>query len=115
MVLLAPIKRACWSFAPDRMVRKEIDKNWNLRNEAPTWEPIPVNVPGDLYSDLLAEGIIDDPYYRDNELEALKLSDLEFSYETRFDAGEDILQKEHVELVTWTRFTNGCKLRLFFC
>lgn len=37
-------------------------------------------VPGSVYSFLLNQGLIEDPYYRDNELKALALMDNEFTF-----------------------------------
>lgn len=45
----------------------------------------PACVPGSVYSDLLNAGRLDDPYYRDNEMNALKLMDNDFEYTGLFD------------------------------
>ena len=42
-------------------------------------------VPGSVYSFLLENGKIDDPYYRDNELQALKLMDYNYTFCYDFD------------------------------
>ena len=49
------------------------------------------NVPGSLYSFLLDAGMMDDPYWRDNEFDALALShnDYTFSRSFSFEKGED--------------------------
>ena len=41
---------------------------------------------------------MEDPYYRDNELKALKIMDNDFTYITRFDVPEAILGRESVLL-----------------
>lgn len=41
-------------------------------------------VPGSVYSFLLDKGLMDDPYYRDNELKALALMDEEYSFSKVF-------------------------------
>lgn len=42
-------------------------------------------VPGSVYSFLLGNGLMDDPYYRQNELEALKLMENEFVFSRNFN------------------------------
>ncbi len=79
------------------MVITEITQNWKLR-EAGTETFVPAIVPGDLYSDLLRNGIIEEPYYRDNELAALKLSENRYEYETVFFADAAVTEKERVLL-----------------
>ena len=45
--------------------------------------PIETKVPSTVYGTLLEKGLIPDPFYRDNELDALKLMENDFAYETR--------------------------------
>ncbi len=54
-----------------------------------TEEFLPAAVPGSVYQDLLDNGRMEDPYYRDNELKALKIMDNDFTYVTYFDAPEE--------------------------
>ncbi len=42
-------------------------------------------VPGSLYSFLLDKGLMEDPYWRDNELFALELCDHDYTFERTFD------------------------------
>ena len=42
-------------------------------------------VPGSMYSFLLNAGLIEDPYYRDNEFSALKLSESDYTFSREFD------------------------------
>ena len=79
------------------MITVSLDKNWIMKDKS--WdEYLPAFVPGDLYSDLLRNQIIEDPYYRDNELETLKLSGREYEYKTVFQAGADLCEKDRVLL-----------------
>lgn len=79
------------------MITVSLEQNWMLKDRS--WDNyIPAFVPGDLYSDLLRNEKIADPYYRDNELEALKLSDREYEYRTVFTTGSDICEKDRVLL-----------------
>jgi beta-mannosidase len=59
---------------------------WQLSyNNAGVRETLPAIVPGSVYSDLLAAGRMDDPYYRDNELAALKLMENDYTYSRGFE------------------------------
>lgn len=49
-------------------------------------------VPGSVYSALLELNLMPDPYYRDNELEALKLMENDFVYETTVQVTEEMLE-----------------------
>ena len=79
------------------MITVSLDNNWIMKDKS--WDSyIPAFVPGELYSDLLRNEKIEDPYYRDNELEALKLSEREYEYKTVFSVGRDICEKDRVLL-----------------
>jgi len=55
-------------------------------------------VPGCFHTDLLNAGIIDDPFYRDNEYNYMWLTELDFVYEREFDVPEKFLIKDKVML-----------------
>lgn len=59
---------------------------------------IPGTIPGSVYSFLLANGQMDDPYYRDNELKALKLMEQDFCFKKTFAVTQEILACETIEL-----------------
>lgn len=71
------------------MITQKLDKNWKMR-EAGGGHWIDAKVPGTVYGDLLANGVIEDPYYRDNENRILPLMEYDYEYETRFDIDENI-------------------------
>ncbi|MDR0325878.1 MAG: glycoside hydrolase family 2 protein [Oscillospiraceae bacterium] len=48
-------------------------------------DPLPVTVPGSVYSALLDNQKIEDPFWRDNELEALELMEHDFIFSRSFD------------------------------
>ncbi|MGE5494213.1 MAG: beta-mannosidase [Burkholderiales bacterium] len=56
------------------------------------------SVPGSVYSDLIAAGAMDDPYWRDNENAALKLMEHDFVYTKTFTADENLLGCDRVLL-----------------
>ncbi len=55
-------------------------------------EWLPARVPGSVYSTLLELGLMPDPYYRDNELEALNLMENDFVYETTVQVTDEMLE-----------------------
>ncbi len=59
---------------------------------------LPAVVPGSVYQDLLTNGKLEDPYYRDNELKALKVMENDFTYETHFAVSEGLLECERTLL-----------------
>lgn len=54
-------------------------------------ESVPASVPGSVYQDLLQNGLIEDPFYRDNEDAALALMENGFVYSRAFEATEQLL------------------------
>lgn len=72
------------------MKKIELNGAWQMRF-ADTNEWLPAHVPGSVYSDLLSNGEIPDPYYRDNEDAVLKLMDHDFIYRRTFElTAEDL-------------------------
>lgn len=65
------------------MIKISLNGAWQMRF-ADAYEWITAKVPGSVYSDLLANGAIPDPYYRDNEMEVLKLMENDFVYRRNF-------------------------------
>lgn len=55
-------------------------------------------VPGSVYSILLENGKMEDPYYGDNELAALKIMDHDFLFEKTFEVPEEIKECEQILL-----------------
>ncbi|MBQ7655307.1 MAG: glycoside hydrolase family 2 protein [Clostridia bacterium] len=71
---------------------------WQLRVLGWDKGPVAATVPGSVYHDLLTAGEMPDPFYRDNEMDALKLMDNDFSYTRAFDVSDDLLQSDAVLL-----------------
>lgn len=59
---------------------------------------IEANVPGSVYSDMLKASKMQDPYWRDNELQALALMDNDFKYSRKFFISEELLDSDSVLL-----------------
>ena len=58
--------------------------------------PVPAAVPGCVHTDLLAAGLIPDPYVGDNELKLLWIGRCDWTYRGTFDLGP--VEADHVEL-----------------
>ena len=71
---------------------------WTLNVSGGEFGPVPATVPGSVYTDLLNAGKIPDPFYRDNENEALKLMEHDFTYTRAFEVPEDLLACDRVLL-----------------
>lgn len=80
------------------MHHQPLHNNWILQ-EAGTNETIPVKVPGTVHTDLLSNGQIPDPFYRDNEKKLQWISEKSWLYSTQFDAEEALLGQQNIELV----------------
>ena len=48
----------------------------------------PAQVPGTVYTDLLRNGQMEDPFWKDNEYRALDLMEKDYEYETAFEGTE---------------------------
>ncbi len=59
---------------------------------------VPATVPGSVYHDLLAAELIPDPFWRDNEVEALRLMEHSFRYTRTFEVPEALLACDRVLL-----------------
>jgi beta-mannosidase len=57
------------------------------------------NVPGCVHTDLLANKLIEDPFYRDDEPKLQWVGKTDWEYRATFDASPDLLKREHVEMV----------------
>lgn len=55
-------------------------------------------VPGSVYADLLRNGAMEDPFYRDNEMKALSLMEHDFIYSRAFPVSSALLAMERVLL-----------------
>ena len=78
------------------MLNINLNGNWNLQIEGKDAGLLPgqgirAQVPGTVIGTLLANRLIPDPYYRDNELKILPLMDNDFCYTTVFNVTGQML------------------------
>ena len=71
---------------------------WSLTIPGTDFGLVPAQVPGSVYHDLLSAVRIPDPFFRDNENEALKLMEHDFLYARGFTADAALLACEAVLL-----------------
>lgn len=68
-----------------------LNGTWTLEIPGSGFGMVSASVPGSVYHDLLNAQLIPDPFYRDNEMDALKLMDNNFHYSRAFHVTEDLL------------------------
>ena len=56
-------------------------------------------VPGLIHTDLLAQKLIPDPFYRDNEKKVQWVSDADWEYRKTITADQNLLKHKHIDLV----------------
>lgn len=79
-------------------VRQRLHDDWQFRQaRLNNWYP--ATVPGTVHTDLMANRIIEDPYFRLNERGVQWVDKEDWIYETHFEAGADLLARERIELV----------------
>ncbi len=98
---------------PQSRERISLDSPWELRQlpddgmsayqaEVPPavqGEWLPATVPGDIHLDLLHDGKIPDPFYRDNESKLQWVEKAGWEYRTTIQSTPAVLSREHVDLV----------------
>lgn len=75
-----------------------LNGSWTLEIPGSPFGSVPATVPGSVYHDLLTAGKIPDPFYRDNEMEALKLMENDFHYSRSFCVEEGLQESDAVLL-----------------
>lgn len=71
---------------------------WRMREaDSQTWHS--AHVPGSVYADLMADGTMPDPFWRENELDAFERMKKDYVYQRAFTVTEAQLAHTHVELV----------------
>ncbi len=96
LMILAAIITACEE-KPSGKASIELTGDWEFRRAGEgVWHA--ADVPGCVHTDLLGNGLIDDPFYRSNE-EALQwIEETGWEYRVSFSVGKEMAQRENVEL-----------------
>ncbi len=93
MILLC----SCRTNEPAIMVQKEINTGWTFRQVGEEkW--LPAEVPGCVHTDLMANGIIEDPFYRLNEHDVQWIDKTDWEYKTIFHVDDNMLGCDRIQL-----------------
>jgi beta-mannosidase len=75
----------------------DLGGNWLVR-QTENDEQISANVPGDIYADLLREGKIPDPFYRNNEEQLQWIGEKNWIYTREFSVADSLLENDKILL-----------------
>lgn len=78
--------------------KRELHQNWEFR-QSDKQEWMPAHVPGCVHTDLMAAGIIEDPFYRSNEDSVQWISKKDWVYRTTFTLSAEELRIPGIDLV----------------
>ena len=80
------------------MALQILNKNWQMKQAGQDGIRKPARVPGTVYTDLLRNGDMEDPFWKDNEIRALPLMEEDYEYETCFDLDRDLMGQDRILL-----------------
>jgi beta-mannosidase len=92
---------------------QELSQGWTVAGVDTFTMGFPAQVPGTVHTDLLANDLIPDPFWRDNEMKLQWIGEEDWVYRSTFRGSSEILEAEEAELVfhgldTFARvFLNG--------
>lgn len=82
----------------NNVIVKDLNANWQFKQtDEKLW--MPATVPGTVHTDLMANGIIEDPYYRTNEKDIQWIDKKDWEYKSVFEVDKQMLDKKEVLLV----------------
>lgn len=97
ILLLIPILLCC-KRAGAGPISIDLNQHWQFRKQGDSkW--LTAKVPGTIHADLLANKLIPDPFYRDNEKKLQWIEKENWDYRTIFDVDGVTLGRKNVELV----------------
>ena len=74
-----------------------LESNWQFKQSNKN-EWLPAKVPGTVHTDLLDNGIIEDPYYRMNEKKQQWIEKEDWEYKSSFNVNSDVITKDKIIL-----------------
>jgi len=78
---------------------KKIELNGKWQVSGPKYNNVEAKVPGCIHTDLLSNGLISDPYYRDNESKLMWIGKTDWTYERNFSINEELLYHNNVIMI----------------
>jgi beta-mannosidase len=88
---------ACQKKSDNLLISTEISGGWTFR-QADQDEWLPATVPGCVHTDLLANGKIEDPFYRLNEHKLQWIDKVNWEYKTTFHVDEATFNHDRISL-----------------
>jgi len=79
------------------MLIQKLHDNWKMKM-LPGGSFLPARIPGSVYSDLLRNKKMEDPFFRDNEDKAFALMENDFEYRTEFSVSQKMLKMNKILL-----------------
>jgi beta-mannosidase len=87
----------CQPKNPELLDVMELNFNWKFRQAGETkW--MDATVPGTVHTDLMANGIIDDPFFRLNEHDVQWIDKVDWEYQTAFAVDGNMLDRDRIAL-----------------
>jgi beta-mannosidase len=81
-----------------QLLKLDLTNGWQFRQVGKTkWYP--AEVPGCVHLDLLANKVIEDPFYRDNETKLQWIENEDWEYRLIFDVPAEIISRRHIQLI----------------
>ena len=75
----------------------DLNSNWQFKKVQDTvWYA--ATVPGNVFSDLLENQLIEDPFIGENEHNLQWASEIDWEYKTQFSIDKNVLRKKNIEL-----------------
>ena len=81
-----------------KTVEIDLNSNWIFRKVGDTTGWMPATVPGCVHTDLLANNIITDPFYGDNEKLVQWVEREDWEYKTTFYVDRKFIKEETIEI-----------------
>ena len=79
------------------MLIQKLHDNWKMR-KLPGGKYLNARVPGSVYSDLLRNSQMEDPFWRDNEDKAFELAEHDYEYRAEFSVTQKMLNMDRILL-----------------
>ena len=97
LILLFAFSISILSYGQNTLTSRVFDQNWSFKAlEDSSW--LRASVPGTIHTDLMANGIIEDPYYRLNERKVQWVDKKDWVYQCSFELSPDEFERQHHEL-----------------
>ena len=88
---------ALFSHGQALLVERELTENWGFK-EVDSRDWLPASVPGTVHTDLMANGLIEDPFYRLNERKVQWVDKKDWVYQCSFEISSEEFERQHHEL-----------------